>query len=233
MIRLKSAAIASALLFSSASAFAVTLDVHIQNLTQGIYFTPILMAAHDGETHLFSLGETASEALATMAEGGNIAPLSMLATEAGASVLENPAEGMLAPAMSASASDWDVGSQMYLSLSAMILPSNDGFVGLDAWPIPSQAGTYTIYLNAYDAGSEANDEIINGGGALGTPGIPVDPGMRGGAGATGVTEAEPNETVHIHPGNLGDSDPNGGISDVDSTVHRWLNPIAKLTITVK
>jgi hypothetical protein len=39
--------------------------------------------------------------------------------------------------------------------------------------------------------------------------------------------------VHIHPGLLGDTDPNGGISDVDSRIHRWLNPVAALIVTVK
>lgn len=39
--------------------------------------------------------------------------------------------------------------------------------------------------------------------------------------------------VHIHPGNLGDDDLEAGISDLNNTVHRWLNPVAMLTVTVK
>ena len=35
--------------------------------------------------------------------------------------------------------------------------------------------------------------------------------------------------VHIHPGNLGDDDLEAGMSDLDNTVHRWLNPVAMLT----
>jgi hypothetical protein len=38
--------------------------------------------------------------------------------------------------------------------------------------------------------------------------------------------------VHIHRGVLGDDDPSGGASDLDSTAHRWLNPVAKLVIEV-
>ena len=122
-----------------------------------------------------------------------------------------------------------------LSLVAMILPTNDGFVGLDSLVIPQTPGTYTYYLNAYDAGTEANDELVVGGagGAPGTPGIPADPGGHAGINGTGVTATEGNRMVHIHRGALGDTDGNGGISDLDSTVHRWLNPVAKLVIDVQ
>ena len=66
----------------------------------------------------------------------------------------------------------------------MVLPSNDAFVGLDAMPIPGVPGIYTYLLNAHDAGTEANDEIVNGGGGLGEPGIPADPGGHEGEDAT-------------------------------------------------
>jgi len=39
--------------------------------------------------------------------------------------------------------------------------------------------------------------------------------------------------VHIHRGNIGDDSMTDGKSDVTNTVHRWLNPIAKVTVTVK
>ena len=146
---------------------------------------------------------------------------------------ENPAGGLLGPAATANITSFDTDERAYLSIAAMILPTNDGFVGLDSWPIPSEPGNYTLYLNAYDAGSEANDEIVNGGGALGVPGIPVNPGANGGTNASGVTSAEPNNSVHIHRGNVGDTDETGGISDVDSRIHRWLNPVAKVVITVE
>ena len=38
--------------------------------------------------------------------------------------------------------------------------------------------------------------------------------------------------VHIHRGSLGDDDITGGKSDLDNTVHRWLNPVARITVTV-
>jgi len=120
----------------------------------------------------------------------------------------------------------------HLSLVAMLLPTNDGFVGLNGWQIPTDAGTYTFTVNAYDAGTEANNEIINGGGAPGVLGIPVEPGGNGGTGGMGLTVVEENSTVHVHRGNIGDDDMTGGKSDLNNTVHRWLNPVARITVTV-
>ena len=138
----------------------------------------------------------------------------------------------------------------------MLIPTNDAFAGLDSWPIPTEPGTYNINLNAYDSGTEANDEIsalrtdvveAGTGNALGGYAVP---GMAGsgnpnatnvGTGGTGVglqviageLEDDGGEgIVHIHRNVLGDTDPNGGISDLDSRVHRWLNPVARLTVIV-
>ncbi len=213
-------------------AMAQTIDVKITNLTHGMHFTPLLVSAHTDSSHLFMAGATATEALQAMAEGGNITPLVEVSSET--SVNEsNPAGGLLAPAMSTMVSNMDTGSNDLLSIVAMVLPTNDGFVGLDSWAIPAEAGTYTVYLNAYDAGTEVNDEIINGAGAPGALGIPAAPSGNGGTGATGVTDSETNTSIHIHRGNIGDTTSTGGISDVNSRIHRWLNPVAKVVVTVK
>ncbi|NMP16385.1 spondin domain-containing protein [Thalassotalea sp. Y01] len=217
----------------SMTAQAAEIEVTITNATQGIYYTPIIVAAHSGDAHVFETGTMASAELQAMAEGGDISGLSSVLANIGADVAENPAAGLLAPGMSAMAMMSTSEGNDYLSLAAMILPSNDGFVGLDSWMIPSEPGTYTFTLNAYDAGTEANDEIVNGGGAPGTPGIPAAPGGAAGTGGTGVTMSEENTYVHIHRGNMGDGDTEGGKSDLDYTVHRWLNPVAKVTVVVK
>ncbi|GLX76894.1 hypothetical protein tinsulaeT_02340 [Thalassotalea insulae] len=211
---------------------AQQLDVTVTNLTQGIYFTPILIGAHSDDVSLFSVGEQASSDLQAMAEGGSIAGLAEMLTMADGDVMENPAAGLLAPTMSTSTTLNTTDGNMYLSVVAMMLPTNDGFIGLNSWMIPSEPGTYTIMLNAYDAGTEANDEIINGGGAPGVAGIPFAPADNGGTGAMGVTMEEANGYIHIHRGNLGDDDLAGGKSDLDNTVHRWLNPVARITLVV-
>ncbi len=151
-----------------------------------------------------------------------------------ADTVANPAGGLLAPGASVDGVylDTDRTRNRYLSIVAMLLPTNDGFVGLDSLRIPRIPGTYTYYLNGYDAGTEDNDELITGGGAPGVPGIPADPGGNDGTGGTGAAGLDANPTVHIHRGVLGDTDPLGGISDLDSTVHRWQNPVAEVIIKV-
>lgn len=219
---------------AASSATAEMIDVKISNLTNGMYFTPVLVAAHDSSASLYKLGMEATPQLAMMAEGGQISGLSTLVKDAGGVVSEDPASGMLAPGAYAMAMDIDTGDNKYLSITAMLLPTNDGFVGLDSWHIPETAGTYTIYLNGYDAGSEANNELLkDGSGAPGMPGIPGNPGMNNGTGGTGVAATETNEMVHVHRGVLGDTDAAGGTSDLDSRIHRWLNPVAKVVVTVK
>ncbi|ASD67677.1 spondin domain-containing protein [Pseudoalteromonas piscicida] len=218
----------------SSTALAQDLEVKITNLTHGIYYTPLLVAAHNQDTALFKLGEPASEALQTMAEGGDISALGQLLESANANMVANPAEGLLAPASFTMTMISTAEGNTHLSIVAMLLPTNDGFVGLNAWPIPSTAGTYEVYLNAYDAGTEANNElIVEGSGAPGVLGIPASPGVAPGTQGAGVTTSEENTMVHIHRGNVGDAEQVGGNSDLHNTVHRWLNPVAKVTITVK
>lgn len=138
----------------------------------------------------------------------------------------------------------------------MLIPTNDAFVGMDSIAIPTEPGTYTYYLNAYDAGTELNDELNSArtdiveaetGNALGGYGVPgvagggaptrvVDLGMGGTGVAAQVVNGEVEDgedgPVHIHRNALGDTDLEGGASDLDSTVHRWLNPVAKVVVTV-
>ncbi|MCG8085852.1 MAG: spondin domain-containing protein [Candidatus Thiodiazotropha taylori] len=211
-----------------------TLSVEITNLTNAIYFTPLLVAKHDRHADLFELGEAASANLQAMAEGGNIGGLIADLDATGNDYVDNPAGGLLAPGASATADFYDFGKKKrFLSIVAMLLPTNDGFVGLDSMRIPKRKGTYTYYLHAYDAGTEANDEIINGGGAPNTPGIPADPGGNAGSGAIATTGPDHNPTVHIHRGNIGDNDPFGGHSDLDARVHSWDGPVAKVVVRVR
>jgi hypothetical protein len=220
-----------ALMTSSMALQAQDITVTIDNLTQGIIFTPFLVAAHSESDHLFEVGASASTELQMMAEGGDISGLVANLTTLQAPMIVDPAGGLLMAGTSTSAS-LDTGTNEYLSLVSMLLPTNDGFAGLDGWKIPSEAGTYIVTLNAYDAGTEVNDEIINGGGAPGTPGIPAAPGGDAGANATGVTTTETNTMVHIHRGSLGDDDLTAGKSDLDNRIHRWLNPVVRLTVVV-
>ena len=219
---------------ASAAEFSVT----VKNLTHGTWFTPLLITAHDRDTDLFETGEPASEALQAMAEGGDISGLLALLGGEDADTVADPNHGTLPPGGMVSDVwlDTDRTRNRYLSIVAMLLPTNDGFVGLDSLRIPRIPGTYTYFLNGYDAGTEANDERINttDGGSTSVPGIPGDPGGNAGTGGTGAVglTANTNTSVHIHPSVVGDSDPGGGISDLNSAIHRWQNPVAEVIIDV-
>lgn len=205
---------------------AAEIEVKVVNNTGASYFTPLLVSAHPSTVQLFTTGMPASMALKSMAEGGDISGLVTELTSDGADIVENPASGLLAAGANAVATLNTASTNDSLSIVAMILPTNDGFISLNNWKIPTEPGTYKVNLNAYDAGTEANDEK--------TASIP-QPGPTGadiGTGGTGVA-MDAEGFVHIHRGILGDTNATGGASDLDSTKHRWLNPIATAIITVK
>lgn len=233
MQRTLCAALLAATLSAAPAANAVDFDVQITNLSNSIYFTPLLVAAHPASDNLFTTGQPASANLQAMAEGGDIAGLMADMTALGATIVGDPAAGLLGPASSTMFNmNTDGTSNDRLSIVAMLLPTNDGFAGLNAVEIPTTPGTYTFDVPAYDAGTEANDELITGGGMPGVSGIPADPGGLAGTGGTGAAGADANPNVHIHRGSLGDTDDMAGSSDLDSRVHRWLNPVIRVTVTV-
>ncbi|MGD8353171.1 MAG: spondin domain-containing protein [Pseudomonadota bacterium] len=214
-------------------AFGDGIHISVTNLTTGTYFTPLIIAAHDGDNSIFTAGEPASSSVEILAECGDFTGVLADMNAAGADTLVNPAEGPLAPGATATGKLMTSRGNKYLSLAAMLIPTNDGFVGLDSLPIPRATGTYIYYLYGYDAGTEVNDEVLFTEGCdASTPGIPGDPTGLAGTGGTGVASVEPNMTVHVHPGVVGDLDPAGGASDLSSAYHDWVNPVAKLVITV-
>jgi len=226
-----------ALLFVApmSQALATDFKVEITNLTNANYFTPLLVASHRRSLDMFELGEPASEALQAIAEGGDVSAMQAALEGGGANVAiaDTPSGApVLGPGETATAVLDGRHRNRRLSLAAMILPTNDAFVGLDSVNL-RYIFRKTYFLYGYDAGTEANDELINApaGGAPGVPGIPGDPSGLSGSGGTGVSAADTNTTVHIHRGINGDSDPFGGPSDLDSTAHRWQNPVARVVVT--
>ena len=233
---------ASALLASSAfmsmASNAAEFTVKVTNLTHGMYFTPLLATAHSDQNNFFSVGTPATSQLKTMAEGGMTNELLALANSWNADSADNLAGAPLKPGASTGEVMMKLSDEKnrYLSVVAMLLPTNDAFVGLNSWKIPTEPGTYTVMLNAYDAGTEANNELVGGGEENGpNPAFiqaTIDAGITG-TGGTGLTDNTENKNVHIHRGGLGDDEIAGGKSDLNSAVHRWLNPVARLIVTVK
>jgi len=214
----------------ASSASAAEYQVTVSNLTSGLYFTPVLVSAHDPSLTIFETGTPASAELQTLAEGGDVAPLATLLEGLGASVAAG--SGLLAPHASVeftlSGNPGDV-----LSVAAMLLPTNDAFAGLSSVQLPTDSETVTFEANGFDAGTEGNDEVL-GTADIGVPGFPAPPPVvesGTGTGATGFA-LEPEGYVHIHRGVIGDLDSAGGVSDINTAVHRWLNPVASVSITL-
>jgi hypothetical protein len=184
--------------------------VTITNLTRGQVFTPSIVLNHKQDVRLFTPGAPASKSLATLAESGNTDPLSMM-------MLMNPgvadiktSDGLLYPGESTTVMLDRTEGFPYISLAAMMIPTNDGFISLNGVMAP-QGDKSVMYLSpAYDAGSEENNEKCKN-----IPG-PF-------CGGAGVSEEDGEGYVHIHAGIH-------GITNVPEDVFDWRNPVARIVI---
>ena len=189
-------------------------QVTITNLTGGQQFTPLLLVSHRSPVHLFVLGAAASPQLRTLAEQGNTGPLATLlrATDGVREVvtgtdLTNPgADKSFTIA---------AGEHERLSIAAMLIPTNDGFVAVDALNLSFAAQDITVFAPAYDSGTERNDELCSS-----IPG----PFFKECGGAGGGAQVGGGEGfVHIHAGIH-------GVGDLKPALRDWRNPVAKIVI---
>ncbi len=202
------------------AARAETVTVVVENLApaQGVFFTPMWIAFHDGSFDLFNDGEAvpAGGGIERMAEDGDLGALRggfAASSAAGAGgfdeVLFAPDGFPGAPVFdpgdrSVMIFDIDAVSQGYFSYASMIIPSNDAFIGNNnpmAFPLFNHRGkfmgTRTIMVMGsmvWDAGTEANTEMDA---AFFNQTAPN----------TGMTTSEP---VHPHPGFIGSMGNPGG-----------------------
>ncbi|MFK7853821.1 MAG: spondin domain-containing protein [Granulosicoccus sp.] len=228
---LLSAGIAAALSTSSLAS-AAQYSVSLVNLTPSMYFTPVIVAAHPAAARMFVSGESASAEMQAIAEGGDTAGMNALLASIGSSI--DNGDGLVAPGARVEFTVEGSAVNSVLSLTAMLLPTNDGFAGLSAAALPGGAvgSSRTYDIIGYDAGTEANDELV-GSGAPGAPGFPNPPPVAAsgtGTGGTGI-HGRIEGFVHVHKNQIGDMDPNGGASDINAAIHGWLNPVARVTIT--
>lgn len=195
-----------------------TYEVTVTNITYNQRFTPVLLATHRPEIALFTLGQPASAGLTTLAEEGNVAPLratlqssdQVTATEAGSALLD-PGKSVT---FRIQGNPW----RDRLSLAAMLIPTNDAFVALNAVPLPAPGqGTQTHTARAYDAGSEVNDELCSS-----IPGpFFAECGGPGGGARVGGGEG----FVHVHRGVH-------GVGQLKASDRDWRNPVATVQVRV-
>jgi len=186
-----------------------TYEVTVTNLTRGQVVTPPLLATHSGSFVLFDEGEKAKKRLYTLAETGATGPFAAkLQTNA---AIFDVVEGtnVIFPGDSLTLQITADSSMPYLSAIGMLAQTNDAFFGLKGAMLPS-GGEAVFYAPAYDAGSEANNEM----GAF-IPGPPFGGSQRATKGAEGF--------IHIHAGIH-------GIADLAPEMYDWRNPVVKITV---
>jgi hypothetical protein len=200
--------LAASPVFADGASYHVT----ITNLTHSIDFTPILVASHRRGPSIFEAGSPASDELTAIAEAGNIAPLADLLEDDRRVIDIGNSEGLLGPGQSVTVIVDAKRGAGYISLAAMLLPTNDGFIALDSVAVPKDRAV-TYYSPGYDAGTEANDEWCANIPGPFCGGIGLSPGPNFGD----------EGYVHVHRGIH-------GIGDLVAATYDWRNPVAKISI---
>jgi hypothetical protein len=138
-----------------------TWDVTITNLTPSGSqpLSPPLFVVHSGRADVWSVGEIATHPVAAIAEDASNAPAeSALAELPGVSDVFTGAGGPIPPGASRTYTVETSGHFNRLSVVTMLVNTNDAFTGLDSQHLRGHGGTRSTM--AYDAGSEANNELI-------------------------------------------------------------------------
>jgi hypothetical protein len=220
----------SRLLFTLAALFGLSLtaaaaehrgiiyEVTITNVTQAQTFTPQLVAIHTDAVRLFDVGAPASEAVEILAEAGNTAPAMELLAAAGREVATvDTIPGLLGPGESVTMAVQGSGRARYLTVAAMLIPTNDTFFSVNSVHLPWY-GEATYRALAYDAGTEANDQDC-----ANIPGPTC-----GGSGHS--PEPAADDEGHIHVSN-GFHDLGAGT--LSPAIYDWRNPVAVVKVKRK
>lgn len=190
----------------------VTYNVTVTNLTVGESFTPFLVASHRAADNLlFTPGGAPSDDLAALAEGGDTGPLQTFLDTDNRVNATTTSAGLLDPGQSVTVPITVRPGRDHISLAAMLIPTNDGFVSVQNIAPPHGRRARTLYAPAYDAGSEPNDELC----------VSIPGPVCGGAGSSPGAGGE--GFVHIHGGIH-------GVGDLVPAQRDWRNPVAKIVI---
>ncbi|MCP5242363.1 MAG: spondin domain-containing protein [Burkholderiales bacterium] len=201
--------------------------IEITNLTHKIEFTPRIVIAHV-PVSFFAAGDNLNDtssglldgqinnALTEIAEAGNLGPMMAILDQESIQNFVSYTIGsdLLGGGKKQTVELLNVNETLSrISLFAMLLPTNDGFIALNNAVLP-QTGNVQYYLNAYDAGTETNTESC-----ADIPG-PL----------CGGTAQSPNDMgegfVHIHRGIRGLNP-----EEINPAEYDWKNPVAIVTIS--
>ena len=218
---------------TSLEAAATTADSHessnrtyritVTNLTTGQPLSPGVFVTHSRRVSLFSEGTEASAGIREIAENGDpsVAAAALTGANGVHSVVTTGAPvGIVGGTPFPSSLSVEIeagGNANLLSLSLMLICTNDGFVGLDGVRLPGGFHDDAVfYAEGYDSGTERNDELAA---SIVPPCFGIGPvkGLVGGAGHT-----DQNGVVRHHRGIR-------GIADLTSA-HDWDGPVARITV---
>ncbi len=171
-------------------------------------FSPPVLASHHRSFRLFRVGHRASSQLAQIAQDAQNGPMVSLLEDEDAVHAVTQGSGVILPGSSDRFTIETARGARSLSLAFMLVNTNDGFGGVSGLRLPRH-GSLEVEIYAYDAGSEANTELIADipGPCCGNPfsGTPT------------------HEKIRRHAGIRGDA-------DLAASTYGWSGPIARLTI---
>jgi len=193
-------------------------EVTLTNLSNNQPLSPIAVVVHEASYIGWAIGATSTAGLEQLAEGGDNS--SFLEEARTANVLGSESgEGVVLPG-SSSLVDLTVnrGSDLQLTVAAMLVNTNDAFTGSTGIDLSSLSigDELKVRLPIYDAGTEGNNELV------GTIPGPAD----GGEGFN--SERDDVNVVSRHSGVVSNVD--GYADSVLEQSHRFDSPIAQLVV---
>jgi len=188
----------------------VTYKITLTNLTPGQPFAPIMAASHSSGMSFFEAGQAPSDELAKLAEAGNGKPMAAkLLAMPGVTDAQVSTTGLTFPGKSTTLMITAKRGTDNVSIGAMLGGTNDAFLAITDMDLPKGRQVATYMADAYDAGSEDNDELAS---------------TVLGAGGEGYSPTNYGEGfVHIHNGIH-------GIGALPAHIMDWRNPVAEIVI---
>lgn len=188
-----------------------TYQITVENLTENQPLSPPLAVIHKRNYKVWQRGAIASHGVAALAEDANNSVLeSALAKVKRVLSVETVADGPIPPGESATFTVTTQGPYNRLSLLTMAVNTNDGFTGLGGFRLNRVNGTRMLERGIYDAGSEANNQLMTHipGPCCGNPFVRDPEG----------------DLIRKHPGIQ------EGVGELTPAAHGWSGPAAKITI---
>lgn len=213
---------------SSSSMAAMTslrYSVKITNLTAAQPLSPFAYTLHTSAFKPFTIGMPVSMGVEMIAESGATAAYLDEASSNPAVIMANATNGMTMPG---EYKEFTVNAmvplgeedQLYFSVLSMLVNTNDALTGLNSIALKQLAlgQSWTADALSYDAGTEKNTELQTS-----------IPGPAAGGEGFNALRDDMTDQITMHLGVITRDD--GKTDSALTQMHRWDNPVARITIT--